>query len=130
LRRGILALAVVTGSGVGGASGAGAGATGGFVVKRNAQTIEVPAGRVTTRNLVYPDALKLGDSTYSGTVRILGPDPRSRGTRPRLTLIKVVSMQPAEGGSVLRVRIRNGNPTGTLAARAVITAITRERARR
>jgi hypothetical protein len=57
-----------------------------------------------------------------------GPDPAVGGRRPKLSLVRVLRSGSAEGDSVLRVRIRNGNPLGTLAVRAAIVAITRERA--
>ncbi|MHB8658532.1 MAG: hypothetical protein ACYC91_11350 [Solirubrobacteraceae bacterium] len=97
-----------------------------FVVKRHEVTVSVLPARITTVNVVYPDALKFGGARYSSKVRILGPNPKVGGDRPRLGLIEVLSKRSAEGGSVLRVRISNRNRLGTLSARAEITAITRE----
>jgi hypothetical protein len=108
-----------------GASPAMAVGTSRAVVKRHTQTISVLPARTTTVNVAYPDALEFGGATYSGEVRLIGPNPAVGGRRPKLSLIKVLSRQSAEGGSVLRVRIRNANPLGTLAARAVVSAITR-----
>jgi len=98
----------------------------GSVLRRHAETVSVLPARTTTVDVVYPDALEFAGAVYSGTVRIVGPNPALGGPRPRLRLITVLSSASAEGGSVLRVRIRNTNPLGTLAARAEITAITRE----
>jgi hypothetical protein len=96
------------------------------VVKRHEETVSLPPAAVTTVDVVYPDALEFGGATYSGKVKILGPNPEVGGRRPRLSLIDVLSKGSAEGDSVYRVRIRNANPRGTLSARAEITAITRE----
>jgi len=93
-------------------------------VKRISETVELYSGRTTTVNVPYPDALEYAGARYAGRVRIIGAPPQVGGPRPRLGLIRVLSSGPALGGSELRVRIRNSNPGGTLAARAVVTAIT------
>jgi hypothetical protein len=116
-------LTAATAIALAGAIGVGAQA-GETVIKRDSRTVVLFPGRLTTVNVAYPDALEFGGATYSGTVKIISSDPKVGGPRPRLSLVKVLSKGSAEGGSVLRVRIRNGNPRETLAARAIVTAIT------
>jgi hypothetical protein len=106
------------------AAAASAGAS--VVVKRHEETVSVLPARTSTFEVSYPDALEFGDAVYSGTVRLLGPNPDVGGRRPKLSLVRVLSSGSAEGDSVLRVRIRNANPLGTLAVRAEIVAVTRE----
>jgi hypothetical protein len=98
----------------------------GTIVKRHTEIFSLFDDHLTTANVAYPDALKFADATYAGTIKIIGANPMVGGRRPDLGLVKVLSKQSTEGGSTLRVRIRNDNPHGTLAARAVVTAITRE----
>ena len=105
------------------AVGAGAQAAGG-TVRRHSETVELYDARTITVNVPYPAALEFAGATYSGAVRIIGAPAAVGGRRPRAALVRVLSDGSAEGGSVFRVRIRNSNPTGTLADRAVITAIT------
>jgi hypothetical protein len=90
-------------------------------VKRHEETVSVLPARTTTVNVAYPDALEFAGATYSGEVRVIRPNPDVGGTPPKLSLVTVLTKEPAEGGSVLHVRIRNANPRGTLAAQAEIT---------
>jgi hypothetical protein len=123
----VLATLAAVGAGCGAvAVQAASAASAAWTVKRHERTISVPPARTTTVDVAYPDALEFAGAVYSGSVRIVGPAGRAIGTRPRLGLVEVVDEGSAEGGSVLRVRIRNRNPLGTLAARAEITALTRE----
>ena len=100
-------------------------ATPGAVVKRDVRTVALRAGRVTTVEVPYPDALEFAGARYSGSVKLLPAATDATGRRPDLQLVSVLSRGPAEGGSLFRVRIRNANPPGTLPARAVLMAITR-----
>ena len=96
------------------------------VVKTDTRVVELYAARTTTVELPYPDALEFAGASYSSRVRIIGSPRDVGGARPRLSLIRVLSSESTEGGSLLKVRIRNRNPRGTLAARAIVTAVTTE----
>ena len=118
------AVAALATSLLAGASGAALGSIA-PAVKSATRTVRVPAGQVRTIEIPYPDALKFGGARYSDRVTILSPPPSKHGKRPNLRLVKLLSDGPIEGGSLLRVRIRNDNPPGTLPARAVVVALTR-----
>ena len=96
------------------------------IVKRHVKVVQLAPARTTTVYLAYPDALKLGGTTYSSSIRIESPASGGSGRQPNLRLVKVLSDGPWEGGSLLRVRISNRNPRGTKPLRAVIVAIARE----
>jgi hypothetical protein len=118
---------VVLALGAAGGAGSRAAAAGApVVVKRHEETVSVLPARTSTFEVSYPDALEFAGAVYSGAVKIIGPNPAVGGRRPKLSLVRVLSSGSAEGDSVLRVRIRNANPPGTLAARAEIVAVTRE----
>lgn len=95
------------------------------LVKRASRTISLRAGQTRTVLVPYPDALEFGGARYSGRVKVLSVAAPGHGRQPSLLLVKVLSKASSEGGSLLRVRIRNANAPGTLPVRALITAITR-----
>lgn len=121
----LAALASIAALGLSGAAAAAAGT----VVKHHVTTVTLRPGVTATFDVAYPDALKYGGATYSGTVRVLPPAPGAAGGTPSLGRVTVLSRGQALGGSELAVRVRNANPRGTAAVRVRITATTREPAR-
>ena len=78
-----------------------------------------------TLTLGFPFALKYANAMYSGRVRVLAPSRRAKGrTRPRRSLVKVLSRGPAEGGSVYRVKVRNSNAGTAAPVRVRVTTTT------
>ncbi len=94
------------------------------ITLHNTKTFTVGAGKTQTFKVAYPDALKFGGSTYSGTVRILPPSKTARGSTPSLAEVRVLSKGPSLGGSVFAVKVRNGNNAGTAPVRVRVTATT------
>jgi hypothetical protein len=89
------------------------------------RTFIVRSQTTQTDILGFPFALKYGNAQYSGKVRILPPARGGRGqARPRLSLVKVLSRGPAEGGSVYRVKVRNNNPRPAAPVRMRVTTTT------
>jgi hypothetical protein len=106
------------------AGGALAIAAPGRKVLHNSQTRTLAAGTTKTFEIVYPDALKYGGSTYSGKVQILPPARRAHGRRPSLRKVRIRSRGSCVGGSEFCARVRNSNPRGTAPVRVRITATT------
>ena len=89
------------------------------------RTFTVRSKTTATITLGYPLALKFANATYSGKVRLLKPGHAPRGrTRPRLSLVRILSRGPAEGGSVFRVRVRDRNRPSAAPVRVKLTTTT------
>jgi len=99
------------------------------VSKRATRTATVAAGRTKTIYVPYPDALKYGGATYSGSVAILPPAAGAHGSAPSLAKVTISSRGEALGGSEYRVVVRNANASGTAPVRVRVTATTREPAK-
>jgi len=89
------------------------------------RTFTVRSQTTATLTFGFPFALKYANAKYTGRVRILPPARVARGqTRPRLSLVRVLSRGSAEGGSVYRVRVRDGNPASAAPVRVRLTTTT------
>jgi hypothetical protein len=111
---GLLLLAVGTGTAVA-ASG---------TTLHTTKTFSLKADQTRTFKVTYPDALKYGKSKYSGKVQILRPTNGAHGSQPSLRKVHILSKGSCVGGSVLCVKVRDGNKAGTAAVRVKITATT------
>jgi hypothetical protein len=96
------------------------------VVKRNAGFVSVPAQQAQTLSVPYPDALEYGNARYSGRWIVRLPLAGTKGSEPRIAAVRALSAGEAEGGSLFRVRVRNGNPVGTAPVRLEVIATTVE----
>jgi hypothetical protein len=96
------------------------------VVKSNTGFVSVPAQQTRTLSVPYPDALEYGNARYSGRWIVLLPRPGTKGSKPRISAVRALSAGEAEGGSLFRVRVRNGNAAGTAPVRLEVVATTRE----
>jgi hypothetical protein len=99
------------------------------VTKTASRTFTIAPGATRSLLVPYPDALEYAGARYTGTVRVLAPAAGSTGRRPALGEVRIVSTGGWLGGSEFRAVVRNGNPTGTAAARVRVTAVTVEPAR-
>jgi hypothetical protein len=84
------------------------------------------AGKTRTFDVGYPDALKYGGASYSGSVRLMPPascGPRNNPC-PRLDRVHVLSKSSCEGGSDFCARVRNSNARGTVSYGVRLTATT------
>lgn len=106
------------------ASGAVAAAAPGRRVLHNTRTFVLASRTTRTFALLYPDALKYGDSTYSGKVRLRASTGGAHRQRPSLAKVRVLSSGSCVGGSEFCARVRNGNARGTASTRVRITATT------
>ena len=95
------------------------------VTKRATRTFTLPAATTRTFVVAFPDALKFGDSTYSGSVTVRAA-ARAGLAPPALARVRLLRRGPALGGSDYEARIANANPAGTAPVRVVIVAVTRE----
>ncbi len=98
----------------------------GSLTKNRIDIVAIAAGHTRTLNVPYPDALEYGNARYSGRVVVLAPAAGARGGRPDLAKVRILSAQPALGGSLYRVRARNANAAGTAAPRLEVIATTVE----
>ena len=100
-------------------------AAAGAVTKHTSGSIDIPAGATRALSVPFPDALRYGNARYSGSHR-LEPKPLAPGSRPDLAKVTILAAQPVEGGSLYRVRARNGNRRGSAPVRLSVTATTVE----
>ena len=96
------------------------------VVKTNTGFVSVPAQQTRTLSVPYPDALEYGNARYSGRWIVLVPPFGTKGRKPLIAAVKALSAGEAEGGSLFRVRVRNGNAAGTAPVRVEVIATTVE----
>jgi hypothetical protein len=78
------------------------------------KTFVLKSGATKAFNVGYPLALKYGNAKYSGKVVI----------QPKSSKVKVLSKGSAVGGSVFRVKVRNGNASSVHPVSVRITATT------
>jgi hypothetical protein len=104
----------------------GAAAAGRSVVKSNTGFVSVPAQQTRTLSVPYPDALEYGNARYSGRWVVRLPLSGAKGRKPRIAAVKTLSAGSAEGGSLFRVRVHNGNAAGTAPVRLEVIATTLE----
>ncbi|MGD1051130.1 MAG: hypothetical protein ABR947_08685 [Solirubrobacteraceae bacterium] len=96
------------------------------VTKHQIGFVSVPAQQERTLSVPYPDALEYGNARYSGRWIVLLPLPGTKGREPSIAKVKALSAGEAEGGSLFRVRVRNGNAVGTAPVRLEVIATTVE----
>jgi hypothetical protein len=96
------------------------------VIKNQIGFANVPAQQTRTLSVPYPDALEYGNARYSGRWMVLLPLPGAKGREPSIAKVKTLSAGEAEGGSLFRVRVRNGNAVGTAPVRLEVIATTVE----
>jgi hypothetical protein len=78
------------------------------------KTFVLRSGTTKTFNVGYPFALKYANAKYSGKVVI----------QPKSSKVKVLSKGSAAGGSVFRVKVRNGNAISVHPVGVRVTATT------
>lgn len=95
------------------------------ITKHMTGSIDIPAGATRALSVPFPDALRYGNARYSGAHK-LAPKRLAAGSRPDLAKVAILEAQAVEGGSLYRVRARNGNPRGSAAVRLTVIATTVE----
>lgn len=99
--------------------------TGSQVTLHKTKTFKLASAKTKTFKVGYPDALKYSGSTYSGKVKILPPAKGSKGKKPTLGKVKILSQGSCLGGSDFCVKVRNGNSASAAAVRVRVTATTK-----
>jgi hypothetical protein len=98
----------------------------GSITEHHTRTFNLPPQRGTEFSVPFPDALKYGNSTYTGKFAVLAPKPGTKGRRPDLHKVRIDEVGDVLGGSAFGVRLANDNSIGTAAVRVRITAMTVE----
>jgi hypothetical protein len=88
------------------------------------KTCSVPAGATRTCDLRYP-VVKSARAEHAGFARLLlAPKLRRGEHQPDLRKVKFISTRSVRHGTILRVKVRNGNGATTAAARVRLRATT------